>query len=341
MQNTFPFDLNELLSGGSKNIFYINLRDYRALTPDQLYGEHKKLLENTIDQLNSKLYMITRIPKMRFKVDDCRMGFNFNVIGRLKFSNGRELKFDASMAKFWHEAPEYYDKFSSEIELAGFFLERSADFSYFNILPTKLKYRLFSYVRRDLSSESKLVINCALSRVIAGFKRINVDLYPYRVANLCDMEIGNYPEVLYIGISNKDILRRVSNHEKLQEILAVNGDHHDLLIYFMSLENSNVSFENSGDSIFYLLKGPNNRISIKDQTEMAKTALIKYFNPKFNEKKTKKEVARNEKVKKNLIGNGYTEILCELNTYGILSRLGTNSVQGSNNHIIKYRLSNS
>lgn len=316
MSNTFPYDMNALLSGGDRNIFHISLKDYRVLTVDQLYGQHKKLIRDVIEELDSRLYIISRIPKMRFIVDRCRIGMRLNVVGRMVLGNGRARKFNARMTRLWHEEPELHNAFLTERHLAKYYLDKCADSSYFSFLPASFKYRLFSYIYRDKSNASKLVLKCVLGYAIAGFQKFEGELLPYRVANLCDLDIGKYPEVLYIGISNKGMFRRITNHKKLQEILAVNDDNHDILIHFLTLEDSDILYKAEEGNLFVLTQRTQSKISRSNQTDLAETALIKYFSPRFNEKKTKTELSRNEKVKEQLIKKGYTEIYCELNSEG-------------------------
>lgn len=341
MAKPLRYDVEGMLSGGDRNIFHIGLNTYRVVTPDQLYGENKELVKGVIADIDTRLYVISRIPKMRFDVGSCRVGLNFNVKGRLRFSTGKALKFDASMARFWRELPELYETFPSDEQLAEYFLEYKADFSYFSLLPTRLKYRLFSYIDRASSTGAGLVVKCALSHVISDFRVPTIPLPPHRVANLCDLGLGDYPEVLYIGISNAGVYGRVTHHQKLQEILAVNDDDHEIIIHLLSLDHNNIRFTPCEGAVYLLTKDKHSGISIEDQTEMAETALIKYFKPKYNEKKTKQEVASNEKVKRKLIKNGYSEILCELHTEGVLSRLGTGDVPCSNSHTFAYDLTGS
>lgn len=340
MQDPFSDYLNDLLSGNFRNIFYICLKDYRVLIPQLLYGDFGQMCRELAAEINSNLYVISRIPRMRFEVEKCRIGFNLNVVGRLRSNNGKEYKFNASMAKFWHEAPTLCE-FPSEADLARHFLEVQYEFKYFNFLPPNLKYKLLSRVNKRLSSGSKLVVDCVLSWAITNLQERRIGLYPHRIANLCSLDIGEYPEVLYVGISHKNVFSRLEKHSKLQEILALNDDDHEIVIHFLSLENSLVQFGPSDWKTRLHLRGTNSRISLKDQTEMAETVLINYFKPEFNEKKTKQELIRNGKIKKNLIRNGYTDILCELQFDGRVSKLGSRTVRCSNTHLVNYSLTTS
>lgn len=343
MQDEFPYGLNELLFGGSRNILNISLRDYRVLTPEMLYDDFRRLSKDVVSELGSTLYVISRIPKLRFMVERCRIGMNMGVVGRLASAHGRALKFSASMAKFWHEHRDFYERFASPEEFAHGCFEALDAHTPFGILANnplynRVRYKLLSGVDRRASSGSKLVVNCVLSHLISGFQAASVDLYPHRVANLCDLDIGRYPEVLYIGISNKDLIARLERHEKLQRILAQKGDDHDVIIHFLALDNKKIAVDPCEGGVLLVRGFSDVGVSPSDLTLIAETVLINHFKPELNVHKKKAELAKNEKVKKALVKKGFTEIYCEISTVGCLSRLGTGAVEGRNTHMIKYDL---
>lgn len=264
-----------------RNVFNVRLDDYRVVTPEMLYGEFRDVIRNDPAITASSLYVISRIPKLRFVPDACRVGFNFNITGRMKIGRDREVTFNFSVPKFWHEHHLLSNAFESPAHLAAYYMRRVPLEGLAARMPGALKYKLSSCVVRELSSEERLVTECPITYGVSGGETTRLDILPHRAANVCDIDLGAYPEVLYVGISNKDTFKRIEKHSKLQRILAERGDHHDILIHFISIEDANVRLKTVG-SLLMLANDSNHKLDKNDINEIAETVLINYFKPIYN-----------------------------------------------------------
>lgn len=320
-----------------RNIFHVCLDDYRVITPEMLYGDYRPLVKNEFMTNTSSLYVISRIPKLRFVPSKCRIGFGFNVRGRMRVGADRVVDFDFSVPKFWHELSLLHDAFESPAQLAAYCMEHAPMQPLVRRLSGNLMYKLLSRVKRESSSESRIAVDCLISLCVSGGETARLDMYPHRVANICDLDMGDYPEVLYVGISNKNTFDRLEKHSTLQRILAERGDDYDIILHFISMEDANIRLK-VVEGLLMLANDYNNRLSKNDINEIAETVLIHYFQPRYNDKKKRAPVAANGKVKRCLVAGKYTEVLLEFNTSGVLSRFGSSAVMNSNHHVIRHPL---
>lgn len=332
--------------------FHLWASDYRLMLPEFLYGEARKISEEIFAESEFNLYMVCKLPKMRLVPEKCRIGLDFNVLGVLRFDNGKKINFNASLAQHWFHNAEVAKNFSSTENLTDYlnFWELRSEFTkgrvsesllrlISKLLPPQLKYKAAASIDYKNSNGRQLEIICPLSFVLSNTEINRVSLYPHRILNINKNDLKIYPQVIYIGKTGKNNFSRLQHHEKLQKILAEKEDNEDLILCLLQVSSErydNSVYPDSGITV--MVRGANSEVCKDDITDIAETTLINYFKPLYNELKRETPIPQNKKVVEGLIRNQYTDLDFFLETRGAIAKFWSDSVPASNVHKINVGL---
>lgn len=163
-------------------------------------------------------------------------------------------------------------------------------------------------------------------------------------------------EVIYVGQAygkdgRRNVVDRLSRHETLQKIIAENSiaaPETDVLVYgFQYTDN---------DSVFMLFNGADsslvsddrddsrrddmlrNPIDDKQMTQIVEAALIRYFQPIYNEKFRKLFPAEHHKFLSNIKQFDYDGFIVEIDTEDLNTRLFSTVRAPGAHHMIKFKI---
>ncbi|WP_332102766.1 hypothetical protein [Klebsiella variicola] len=170
----------------------------------------------------------------------------------------------------------------------------------------------------------------------------------------CYSDLSSY-EVLYIGQSvgrngNRNAVERLKNHAKFQKILAqthYNKPDQEIMLFMYAFEHEQVFSSLDGrsgliddtDSDDKRFKSAlKNRPNQNQAINMIEAALIRYFQPEYNEKFTESKISPKLKALAKCYDLDMSGIVVEVNTEDLFYSLYSKSVKKNYHHIVKIDL---
>lgn len=312
------------------------IKAYQFFPKYAIYDEYEKERISNFNQHEATIYMIIKTPSVKFDVHSFRVIDDYMYRGDLLVAGKRhDVVFNAAKLHFKHAKMqsqfECIKDFTDTVMSAWKLTETA------NLSPSEM-YALASSIDFDASTQNKLVINCALGRVICGGQGGQIIVNPYQLINEFEMDCLENLEILYIGKSTDNTWRRVYNHNKWGLIEENRNQNEDLIVYFMQLDESLIGHMYLG-SIAILIRDFSG-ISIANVTKITEMALINHFikEKKFNIDHVGSDILQSKVAKKELVQNGYTKLSVELSLDGLLGRLGTKSVGFNEYNLAEYEI---
>lgn len=148
-----------------------------------------------------------------------------------------------------------------------------------------------------------------------------------------EIEIGDFPKVLYIGKSEK-LNDRIYRHERIQEALAVIGDENDLYLYSCQFDDSRLIIEKN-KNIF--IREEVDDIDTQDRISLLEMSLINYFKPVMNSDYVDSDL-NDSSIFNRALKNKYNKTVVEVDHEGGFWNFGSDKVQPSLRHQIEYQV---
>ena len=180
------------------------------------------------------------------------------------------------------------------------------------------------------------------------------------IATICSSELGFYSdlssyEVLYIGQAvgkngSRNAVERLRNHSTLQRILAqtsYNKPDQEIMLFMYAFEHEQVFSSLDGrsgliedvDSDGQRFKAALKNLPKKNQViNMVEAALIRYFQPEYNEKFKESKISPKLKALKKCYDLDMSGLIVELNTENLFYSLHSAKIKKNCHHIVKIDL---
>lgn len=327
-----------------EKIFHSYLKNYMFLTNEKLQDEQLAFIREDEIVINSNIYFVTKIKKLRFDISSLKIGFNYNLKGEF-FVGRKRIPFDYSLLDIYFSIPQIKEHFKSKAAFVNYYYTCNLWPSFINELCMKYKFRKeFAFNDTLSDTDGKYIyLNSGLTKKLT---REN-DLLPLYADNLVGLlevnnllKIDNFAgELIYIGKS-KDITKRTSKHNKFSKFYSQLKDDEELLFYFLEFDDSSLSIDRYEqlNNFTVITNIEVNEITKDNRISLIEACLINYFKPIVNVQEKNSNISHSVKVEEHLKKNDFTKIHIEFITEGALSRFGNNIVPHSNIHNINYDL---
>lgn len=326
----------DLGSPNDEKVFRAHIREYHPIEKDALYSKFAVLGHFHREQ--STLYMIAKAKRITFVPASFLPLSDYRFHGRILVGDRTEqVIFNAAQMIYEEAIPKgIFDHWRSWAEEA---------MSLWKILElpqgtASQKYAYASSIDLDQSTDHQLYIDCKLTQAVRrGRQDIRLIVRPLALAHQFDWNVFDDVEILYIGKSTDDALKRVMNHNKWGEITTNLQDDEFAFVYFMDVQYTSAHKEVCGPLVL-IYENDDANIDRDDIALITEAALIKHFfdEQKYNRQIVTQDLAKVKSVREKLVERGYTALHVELKLDGVLGRLGTRKTGFKNDHEVIYPL---
>lgn len=169
---------------------------------------------------------------------------------------------------------------------------------------------------KDESNPNTLVFNQIATLANQSFEFI---ITPENFQFDLDLDLGNPPEVIYVGQSFR-MIDRLQSHKTLNKAVSRLKDNEDLRLYFMTFK-----FMYGGHKDHSDLKGDVSKVwlsqhgktdEFKTKIDIVERFLIHFFKPELNEQHVNTEIHEDTIVKDLLLRNNLTTVTVNYGMYG-------------------------
>ncbi|MGQ7870708.1 hypothetical protein [Sunxiuqinia sp. sy24] len=156
---------------------------------------------------------------------------------------------------------------------------------------------------------------------IIGDENIQVRLSILDLEHRFNLNLNNYPEVVYIGQSFR-ILDRVREHKTLSKAISRLNDDEEVILYFINFKYGICDKGELNLNMCDLMLETENRISkeYRDKISLAERFLIYLFKPIYNDQHVNTELSKDSLVKKILISSNIAMIALCYEMHGYIYR---------------------
>lgn len=315
------------------NIFNPYLSNSLFVRPEQMYGENRKIFENLSHVVHGNIYFLTERRKVRVdpaSVDVTSDGF---VSADFMVEDGRRIPVRFPFA------PTIIDFGESKIFRRNYGDADRLQKSVVGVRDHKeylSRYRASSPPLIGVSLNPSRQNNRNVSITIhTPDERIgNMPLSIHSILSLFNIEIGDFPQILYVGKS-ESLSDRVYRHERIQEALSTIDDDSDLYLYAFQFDASKLSITGSSGLISSVSKQQVTDIAPADQLSIVEMSLINYFKPQLNTHYKNADIRANPTFERALVGK-YDRVVLEVDHDGGFWNFGTAEIPASLRHQIEY-----
>jgi len=226
-----------------KKILRLYIKDYLFANSEELYNRalYKKF-RNLPQVKTTKLYSIIRTEGIKFNFESFSIDNNYDItIEILKRNKSYSITFNL-MQVYYNEFGEEYSslkEFKDELENIlltqvdfGKDVQLSKDILHFQISPYQ-----------EQESDKNLILVCPFYFILSKGTTAGISLNIYRILNMFNINLINDLEIIYIGKSMKDTMKRLKNHNKWGEVLAIDKESkkevYDYIVYNTPRKSNN------------------------------------------------------------------------------------------------------
>lgn len=200
--------------------------------------------------------------------------------------------------------------------------------------------------RLEKSKRDKPIIGLSFAGNAQNKKNISLRIHtpdgmhhdlPFRIHSILsayDIDIGDFPNILYIGKSEK-LNDRIYRHEKIQEALSVVDDESDIYLYAFQFNDSRIRMSTAIPNTNIFRKEDVDDINNEDRIALIEMALINYFKPKMNTNYVDSNLNDSDIFQRALRGK-YQKIVQEVDHDGGFWNFGSDNVKPALRHEIHY-----
>lgn len=330
-----PIDFDSL---NPEKVFFSYIREFQPIDKDTLFSEFSKNSFGDFHRKQSSIYMIAKTKKISFIVDTFRVIDDYCITGDVRIGSRKE-KVVFNIAKLLFEKSGVTHKYDGWRNWSEKIMSRWAIKGDPYLSPSQ-KYRRGSRIDLDLSSEMQLYVECMLHIGIGnGLSSRRIIVRPLDLAHMFDWHLLDEIEILYIGKSTNDVLKRAMNHNKWGEITTDLNDDEFAFVYFMDIEQSSVTKENLGPATL-ITNSTDDELDRDSIALITEAALIKHFfnEAKYNHRVVDQEITSVKPIREKLIKRGYTALRVDLILDGVFGMFGTQKTGIARSHVIQVSL---
>lgn len=330
MSNNFNTDADE-------RIFHAYIREYQVIDQHTLFSPFAKAHFGAFHKERSTVYLIAKTKRLVFHPESFSVGANYCIEGEVTFGRNRDrVIFNVAKILFEQYAPKgRWNDWKTWAD-AAMRVWQSRDEP--DAQGASL-YRICTNIDLRQSTTDELYVDCKLFQSKDGNEDRRVILRATQLASRFDWYLRDEIEILYVGKSTNDTLRRLRNHDKWGEITSDLGPDEVAVIYFMEVEASLFSRTSKGP-VTFVSSIRDEEIDRDSVALITEAALIKHFfsGKKYNRQVVGQELAGVKAVRENLLNRGYSAIQIELELEGAFGILGTSKAGYVRRHEFTHRL---
>lgn len=300
--------------------------------PEQMYGENRKIFEELPYIVSGNIYFLAERRKVRALPESIKLSSDGRISVSFLLENGKTvlscfpfaptiidsgLRFkqiygDAVRLQKYivsvQDNGEYQSKqqFVSSLPLIGVSLDRNAQ--------TKKNVALRLHTPDGLESSLPFSLHSILSTF--------------------DIDIGDFPRVLYIGKS-EHLTDRIYRHEKIQQALSMIDDDSDLYLYAFQFDTTKYIRSYLSNEVVVVYRDYVKDITDNDKLALVEMCLINYFKPELNKDYKDCDITINPVFDSALRGR-YNRVVLEVDLGSGFWNFGTSHVSPSPRHQIEY-----
>ena len=309
-------------------IFHTYIKKYQFLTSERFYDEFVSDFKTTFTENDSTIYFITKCKKPCWVQNSIKFLRGYKFSAKIEVDN---IIYDVEidMADYWYNMSPMKKVFPDKYVMANEFMARSNSLIW-RYLPKDLYYKFLSSVDSIKGDGKQLIISCGIKKFMDSEAKSLTDIFLYQAINHYNLPEPKI-DIIYIGSSLKNTFSRLQKHEKWGWILSQKTPNEDILVYLCEIEGDKFTVDRQ------LISKKNHELNRKDETLITEMALINYFKPyKYNEKHVKRPIKNSNRVKKQLINRGYTQVCVEMILEGNIAKLGSKYIPRYGKHIIHH-----
>lgn len=308
------------------------------IRPHQLYGNTKNTLQNLDYFKKSNIYFITSMDKVRISTKSVKINWSTRLKFTLQNHTGKKITVTVPLPPIIIDCGNVFRRvYGTEDCLQTNLIKVNSLDQYKNQTSKRQNFPLIGVYINPLD---QLPDEISITIFTPDGRTNKLQFTLHSILSKFEIDIGSLPEVRYIG-QTKDLKKRMYNHEKIQQAMAESRDHSDVYLYLIQFDEQKLErTEINGTTIFNRDKV----IEIKKSSkiDLVEMCLINYFKPRpLNSDFVNANIPSNEKVKRHLKENGYTDIFLEIDHYGRFWEFGSEAVKNASRHEIQFQLNNS
>lgn len=328
---------SEFNTNTDERIFHAYIREYQVIDKNTLFSPFAKAYFGAFHKERSTIYLIAKTKRLTLHPESFAISTNYCVEGDVTFGRSRErVVFNIAKVLFEQHAPKDHWNHWRHWADAAMRAWKSQDKPE---AEGDSLYRICSSVDLRQSTGDELYIDCKLFQSRDGNEERRVILSPIQLANFFDWYLRDHIEVLYVGKSTDDALKRLRNHNKWGEITTDLGTDEVAVVYFMEIEEALFSRTSVGP-VTFLSSTRDEDIDRDSVALITEAALIKHFfaDEKYNRQVVAQDLTEVKSVREKLLSRGYSAIQVELDLEGSLGILGTPKTGFVRRHEFVHRL---
>lgn len=300
--------------------------------PEQMYGENKKIFEDLPHIVLGNIYFLAERRKVRVIPESIQLSSDGHVSVSFLLENGKTI-------------PSCFPFAPTIIGLSEKFSEVYGDATNLQKYVVGVQSQEEYLSKKNLASKTPLV-GVSLDRSAQTKKNValrihtpdgrvgNLPLSVHSILSEFEIDIGDYPRVLYIGKS-EHLTDRIYRHEKIQQALATIDDDSDLYLYAFQFDANKYTTSDLPNKTLVVHRDHVNDISTKNQISLVEMSLINYFKPPLNIDYKDADITINPVFIAALNGR-YNRLVLEVDHDSGFWNFGTGHVKESLRHQIEY-----
>lgn len=302
--------------------------------PEQMYGENREIFENLSHIVHGNIYFL--VERKRVRVDPSSIDVSADGFVTVDFL----VEGDRRISSHFPFAPTVIDL--GEKKMFRKYYQDAGNLQKYVVGVREHQEYLSRY-----SAHSPPLIGVSLNPSLQNKRNISLTLHTpdeqvgnmpfsvHSILSLFEIEIGDFPKILYIGKS-EDLRDRVYRHERIQEALATVGDDSDIYLYAFQFEVNTFSADGISGALIPMVKeGRVTDVTSADQLAVVEMSLINYFKPKLNINYKHSDIPANP-IFRRALAKKYDWLVLEIDHDGGFWNFGTEEIPASLRHQIEH-----
>ena len=302
--------------------------------PEQMYGEDRKVFENLPHIVNGNIYFLTERRKIRIDPDKSSLGASGDLDIEFVLEGGQKNKAKIPIAPLFIDLGNIREVYENEDNLQNRIVVVPENVSSEELLNRAKKS---NNVVISLSTNKQPKKYISFDLYTPAGQTVDMHFSIHSILSKFEIDIGDYPKLLYIGKSGK-LQNRIYKHEKIQQALSQVDDESDIYLYAFQFDDQYLTRVGLPDNKVIWERNVVNDISEEDKISLVEMTLINYFKPLLNSDFKNCDITKNETFVKAL-QDRYTQLILEVDHDGGFWNFGSDHIQPALRHEIQFPVS--
>lgn len=315
-----------------QTIFNPYLKETIFFRPEQMYGENRRVFKELPHIEDGNVYFIAERKRVRTIPESVQISDDGYISVSFLLGNGQKIPAKFPLASTIIDLGVMFKKlYLDDLNLQKYVKGVKDKVEYLSI---QKKTHDLPFIGVSLDKDSQSKKNIALRIHTPDGQTGNLTLSIHSILSLFNIDIGDYPHVIYIGKS-EHLQDRIYRHERIQEALAVIEDESDLYLYAFQFDAQKITIPKFYEPRSSVRKTDVHDVSKSDQLALVEMGLINYFKPHLNEKFKHAEIPANP-VFNDALSTKYDQMVIEVDYESGFWNFGSDHIQSSLRHQIEY-----